>query len=79
MVRAGETYELENIKVRIVEVISYMGYKRRRHLLIGYRIIDGSYQSPIAHFWMRETEDIRRKIEEIVKYYLDIKKSMALP
>jgi len=79
MVRAGETYEHEGIKVKIMEVKPYYTYRKRRNLLIGYKIIDGNYTSPTAHFWMAENEDIRRKIEEVVNFYLDIKKSMALP
>jgi len=79
MVRQGETFEHEGIKVKIVEVAPYSTYRKQRNLLIGYKIIDGKYTSPTAHFWMRESEDIRRKIEEIVNFYLDIKKSMALP
>jgi len=79
MVRQGETYEHQGIKIRIVEVAPYYTYRRHRNLLIGYKIIDGTYTSPTAHFWMRETEDIRRRIEQIVNFYLDIKKSMALP
>jgi len=79
MVRAGETHEHENIKVKIVEVATVTVYKRRRTYLIGYKIIDGDYTSPTAHFHMAEHEDIRRWIERIVNHYLDIKKSMALP
>jgi len=79
MVRVGETYEHEGIKIRIVEVAPYYTYRKRRHLLIGYKIIDGNYTSPTAHFWMREGEDIRKKIEEVINFYLDIKKSMELP
>jgi len=79
MVRVGETYEEQGIKIKIVEVAPYRTYRKKRNLLIGYKIIDGQYQSPVAHFWMAEGEDIRKKIEEIVNYYKDIKKSMALP
>ncbi len=79
MVRAGEVYNVDGIKVRIVEVAPYYTYRKQRCFLIGYRIVDGNYTSPIAHFWMRETEDIRKKIREVVDFYKDIKKSMPLP
>lgn len=79
MVRQGETYEHEGIKVRIMEVAPVTVYKGKRTYLIGYKIIDGNYTSPLAHFHMAEYEDIRKWIERIVNYYLDIKKSMALP
>jgi len=79
MVRTGESYEHEGIKVRIVEVATVTLYKGRRTYLIGYKIIDGDYTSPTAHFHMAEYEDIRRWVERIVDHYLDIKRSMALP
>jgi len=76
MVRVGEVYEHQGIKIKIVEVAPYYTYKRRKNLLIGYKLIDGDFTSPTAHFWMRETEDIRKKIEEVVKFYLEVKSSM---
>ena len=79
MVRAGEILEEGGVKVRIVEVAPYYNYRKRKHYLIGYRIIDGNYTSPVAHFWMAEGEDIRKKIQEVVNFYKDIKKSMPLP
>jgi len=78
MVRPGEVYEHEGIKVQIVEVAPYYTYKKRKQLLIGYRLIDGSYTSPTAHFWMSEHEDIRRKIEEVVNFYREVKKSLQV-
>jgi len=78
MVRAGETHEHQGIKIRIVEVATIIGYKRRKTYLIGYKIIDGDYTSPAAHFWMAENEDIRQHIEKIVSFYLEIKDKMIL-
>jgi len=79
MVRVGENYEHQGITVKIVEVAPYYTFRKRKHFLIGYKIIDGNYTSPTAHFWMAEGEDVRKKIEEVVNFYLDIKRSMALP
>jgi len=77
MVRVGEQYTVEvqeqKIKVQIVEVIPYRTPTRRRALLIGYRIIDENFESPTAHFWMYEGEDIRGKIREVVDFYLKVR------
>lgn len=69
MVREGETYESGGVTVRIVEVIPYTTFSGRRELMIAYRIEDGRFISPVAHFWMREGEDPRPYIERIVAQY----------
>ena len=79
MVRVGEVFEEGGIKLRVVEVAPYYTYRKRKCYLIGYRIIDGNYQSPVAHFWMREGEDIRKHVRDVINFYKDIKKSMPLP
>ncbi len=73
MVREGETYEHEGIKVVIMEVIPYKRFSGKKELLVAYKLIDGEYESPVAHFWMGEHEDIRKIIRDIVNYYLKIK------
>ena len=73
MVRAGEEHEVEGIRVRIEEVMPYRTFRGRRMLMIAYRIIDGDFTSPVAHFWIPEEADIRPKIEEIVRNYLAIR------
>jgi len=72
MVRTGETYKEGKIVFKIVEVIPTVNVDGSKELLIGYRIIDGGYVSPIAHFWMKENEDIRDKIREIVEFYKEV-------
>jgi len=76
MVRAGETYTHKKIVVKIMEVIPYRSYTGRRHLMIAYKIIDGDFESPVAHFWKPEGEDIRPYIERVVEYYLEVRKSL---
>ena len=73
MVRAGEEHEVEGIKLQIVEVMPYRTFRGRRMLMIAYRIIDGDFISPVAHFWIPEGADVRPKIEEVVKHYLTIR------
>jgi len=70
VVRVGEEHEVEGIRVRIVEVLPYRTFRGRRMLMIAYRIIDGDFTSPVAHFWVPEGADIRPKLEELVKNYL---------
>ncbi|RLI03584.1 hypothetical protein DRO30_00860 [Candidatus Bathyarchaeota archaeon] len=76
MVREGETYQHEEITVKIVEVAPIRHFSGRKELMISYQIIDGRYVSPVAHFWMSESADIREKIREIVEYYKKIKSSI---
>jgi len=73
VVRAGETYEHENIVVEVVEVTPYLDFSKRRHLMIAYRIKNGAWTSPLAHWWQGEREDPRPIVERIVENYLAIK------
>jgi len=74
LVKIGDKFFEQGITVEIVEVIEYTRFSGRKMLLIGYRIKDGDYRSPVAHFWMDAFEDITEKIKEIVDYYLNIRK-----
>ena len=73
MVRAGETYKIDDVKVHIVEVLSYKKMSGRKELMIGYKIEDGDFVSPVAHFWMDEYDDIRRHLRRVVNYYKEVK------
>jgi len=74
--RAGEQYEHKDVVVKLVEVIRYLSPSKRRMLMIAYRIIDGDYRSPVAHFWMPARDDIRVHIERLIENYLSIKASL---
>jgi hypothetical protein len=76
MVRAGETFTHEKIAVEIVEVMPYFDIIGRKHFQISYRIKDGNYVSPVAHFWMDKNEDIRNYIRQVVEQYLSIVKPL---
>ena len=76
MVRVGETYTHEKITVEIVEVLPYFDIVGRKHFQIAYRIKDGNYVSPVAHFWMDKNEDIRDYIKQVVEQYLSIVKPL---
>lgn len=69
MVREGEIHKIDNVIFKIVEVIPIRDLTGNEEYLIGYRIIDSGFVSPIAHFWIRKNEDIREKIRQIVEYY----------
>jgi len=74
MVKAGEVINMEGILVKIMEVIEYKTFSGKKMLLIGYRIKDGDYESPTAHFWMDYYADIKEKIKEVVDFYLAVRK-----
>jgi len=77
MVRAGETYDVKGVRIRIMEVIPYRTYIGRRELMIGYRIEERGFRSPLAHIWMREGDDIRPHLEEVVTLYKEIRESLT--
>jgi len=76
LVRAGEKYEHKGITFLIREVIPYFDAAQRRHVMLTYVIIDGTYTSPQAHLPIPANVDVRPKIEEVVDYYLSIKESI---
>jgi len=73
VVRAGETHEHRGITIKIVEVIPYQDFSKRKCFMVGYQLIDGKWTSPIAHWWQGEREDPRPIIERIVENYLTVK------
>jgi hypothetical protein len=50
----------------------YVDPASHRSLLVSYRIKDGSKIFPVAHFWMKFTDDIRDWIQKIVDNYLEV-------
>jgi len=72
VVREGETFEHKKVVLEIVEVLPYFDPSNRRSLMVAYRLKDGAFVSPVAHFWMAKSADVRRHVEEIVEHYLDI-------
>ncbi len=76
MVRAGELFDVGDIKIEIVEVIPYKDIRGRDHYLIGYRIIDGKFISPVGHFWFEQGEDIRKHLRNIAKTYKEVKSTL---
>jgi len=76
MVRAGETYRHRDIDLRIEEVTEYKTFSGLRELMIAYRIIDGTWKSPVAHFFLPPRTDPRPKVEKIIEEYLRIRESI---
>lgn len=76
MVRAGQEYEHEKVVVQIVEVLPYFDIAGRKHYQIAYKIKDGQYESPVAHFWIDQRTDIREMVRQIVEQYLAIVKPL---
>jgi len=77
MVREGETYTHKNITIVILEVREYTTFAGRKELMIAYRLKDGRYTSPTAHFWMPQTKDINVEIRKIVEHYLNVRAAVV--
>jgi hypothetical protein len=65
----GETFEQDGIRLRILEVHPYFTAMGRRAFLIACQIIDGKLITPTFHFWMTATDDINRKVKDVIDNY----------
>jgi len=83
VVREGMRITVSHVTVEIVEVIPYQTPSGGKHFLVAYRIHDHGYVSPVAHFWISETESstekLKDKLAEIVDYYKQLKTRGVLP
>lgn len=70
MVREGEEVKVKNVIIRIQEVLPYFDFTNKRCLMIGYVIIDGSFQTDLAHVWIPKNADVRPELEKVVNKYL---------
>ena len=74
MPRTGERIEHKGVIFEVVEVLPYKiptpSGTFHEYYLIGYRIIDGNFRSPVAHFYMRRDEDFMEKVQKIIDEYL---------
>ena len=73
MPRPGERYTHDGIVVEIVEVVEYKTFGGRRCYLIGYKIRDGNYESPVAHFWCDVNANIAEEIKKVVEFYKQVR------
>jgi len=73
----GEEKKEEEVKIEIIEVHPYRRITGKKELMIAYRIIDGDWYSPVAHFWMSEHDDIRKKLREVAQHYLAIRRRLV--
>jgi len=69
VVEAGEVYEHEGIRLRIVEVYDYQRGSGMRMVRVACVIVDGDYTTPVFYFWLRRDEDVREKIKQVVEHY----------
>jgi len=72
----GSEIDVGEIKVRIVEIIETRDFAKNRILQVAYRIVDGDYESPTAHLWVRGEEELKRRIERVVSDYLRVRDFM---
>jgi len=76
MVHAGERHQHKGIILQIVEVNEYRTFSGQRELMIAYRIKDGAWESPTAHFILPPRVDPRPKVEKIIEEYLRIRNAI---
>jgi len=89
MTSIGKDVVIDGIRLHIVEIATIKKYKRGYRFLVGYRIIDGGFISPVAHFWfdfpvdwtkindehtIEQVENIiKQKAKEVIDFYKRIK------
>ncbi|RDD52883.1 MAG: hypothetical protein BA066_07340 [Candidatus Korarchaeota archaeon NZ13-K] len=73
MIRPPKQFETRGIIVEIVEVMEYRDMVGRMNFLVAYRIIDGHYVSPVAHFSCSGARELREKIEQVADHYFALK------
>jgi hypothetical protein len=59
----------KGITLQIVDIQPFFDPFHRNNFMVGYRVIDGKYTSPIAHFWMRDLSKLGQSIKDIVRSY----------
>jgi len=67
------SYHVKGITIRIVEVAEWKMPWGERYWLVGYRIVDGSVVTPVAHILIRDGEDLRPWLAKIAEYYQQVK------
>ena len=75
-VRTGQSFSHKNITIEIVEVIKTRDILNRTQYIIAYRIRDGNFVSPVAHWFLSETDDVKKWIKETIDFYLKVKNSI---
>ena len=72
----GSEIDVGEIKVRIVEIIETRDFAKNRILQVAYQIVDGDYVSPTAHLWVRNEEELKKRIKRVVSDYLRVRDFM---
>jgi len=77
VVKVGMRFTIKGVTVEIVETIPYELPSGAKALLVGYRLHDLDYHSPVAHIWFRPeeltNEKVREKFEALVDFYKSLK------
>jgi len=75
-VRTGEKLFYKNITFSIVEKIETKDFMGRELVVLSYQIIDGNFQSQVAHLFLHPLDNIKEWVMKIVENYIQIKQSM---
>ncbi|RLG05462.1 MAG: hypothetical protein DRN61_00590 [Thaumarchaeota archaeon] len=73
MPRAPQSFTVRDVIVEIVEVMEHRTFTGQREYLVAYRIRDGRFISPVAHFICRSEQEFRRRLNEVVDHYYTLK------
>ena len=68
----GEEYERNKTKLKVEIVEFRFDASGKRSYIIGYRIIDGHYTSPIGYIWVDERESYHKLFDEIIDRYREV-------
>jgi len=73
-VEKGQLFDDGQTQLLIVEANPFHDAFDRTSLMVGYKILDGRYASPVAHFWMRSGESIEQMASRILGEYRKFQK-----
>lgn len=73
MPRAPQSFDVRGITVEIVEVMEHRTITGMKEFLVAYRIRDGQFISPVAHFVCKSDNELRHKINEVADHYFNLK------
>ena len=69
MVEQGQVFKDGEIRLLVLEAKPFRDPSNRASFMVGLRILDGDYQSPVFHIWMKKKNDIRTAVSKIIGDY----------
>lgn len=69
MVEQGQVFKDGEIRLLVLEAKPFRDPSNRASYMVGLRILDGNYQSPVFHIWMKKKDNIRTAVSKIIGDY----------